>query len=943
MPSHVPAIAERLAWEGALSLQSTVACGAALALLAAWSLWRERLAVGDGWVIGLFFCRMAAFACALWMIAGPTQLRIERRTSPQSIAVFADGSESMDVVDPPDAISTARWTLASQSPGTATAAGDCDRLELALGVAISQGQQCLQTVGEHGSVEQLRKDFGKVRTTIARAADHSMSVASQVDESSFSERALKIGELLSDDVREACDRVTTLLDSSDKSATGDSLAGEVDQLLASLTSARQRASVLSDDLMEHYASSLSENRMTADTITRREWAGRALDAFEAKLTDDLKETVGVRRFRFDAATTPLGTERSWSQSLQDTSPAIQAASNSVNSMSATATNLSDVLRQVAAIGADESVRLAIILSDGRHNAAEESSPQDVAAALGDVPLYIVPIGNTVQVRDLLLHRVEAPTAVNEGDSAVIEAVVTATGCDGERSALVLRHDGQEVDRKPLAFAGDQVDLRVRFDVPATELGWQEYLVEVEAVDDEANPANNFMPASFEVVQDKIRVLLADGIGRWEYRYLNQLFRRETHVEFEELLFLPRLHGTGALAQRPQFPRDVEGWAKYDVVILGDVGPDQLSADSQAALDDFVRTRGGRLIVIAGREAMPAAFQDQPLMTLLPVERTRVAGGETGYGLELTDEGQFNSALMIADDAMHSREAWQEIYRRFPVYTLSEYSRPKPTARTLIQASPQAAGAVRSSSDAGEVEHAFLSWHRVGAGRVAYVAAPETFRLRFRRGDRMYHRFWGQFLRWMTATETGSGSDLVRLQTDQSQYAENEVVEITVWLKDGQGRPLAGESIEAEAKTFDAESTFASLKADAEAPGRYHGSISGLPAGAYQIAVRGKVIETLMPADVTSPVQATITVRAGDSVEMLNTQCNRALLEQLAQITGGQVIPPTAIGEVVELASFTPQETERVERTLLWNRWRYLVVIAGCLITEWIVRKSKGLV
>ena len=117
----------------------------------------------------------------------------------------------------------------------------------------------------------------------------------------------------------------------------------------------------------------------------------------------------------------------------------------------------------------------------------------------------------------------------------------------------------------------------------------------------------------------------------------------------------------------------------------------------------------------------------------------------------------------------------------------------------------------------------------------------------------------------------------------------------------------------------------------------------MPAGAYQIAVQGKVIETLLSAAATSPVQATITVRAGGSAEMLNTQCNRALLEQLAKITGGQVIHPTAIGEVVELASFTPQETERVERTPLWNRWRYLAIIAGCLITEWIVRKSKGLV
>ena len=67
------------------------------------------------------------------------------------------------------------------------------------------------------------------------------------------------------------------------------------------------------------------------------------------------------------------------------------------------------------------------------------------------------------------------------------------------------------------------------------------------------------------------------MARWEYRYLNQLFRRDQHVEFDELLFFPRVHGTGKLAERPKFPQDVEGWARYDVVILGDISPQQLPA------------------------------------------------------------------------------------------------------------------------------------------------------------------------------------------------------------------------------------------------------------------------------------------------------------------------------------------------------------------------------
>jgi hypothetical protein len=67
------------------------------------------------------------------------------------------------------------------------------------------------------------------------------------------------------------------------------------------------------------------------------------------------------------------------------------------------------------------------------------------------------------------------------------------------------------------------------------------------------------------------------------------------------------------------------------------------------------------------------------------------------------------------------------------------------------------------------------------------------------------------------------------------------------------------------------------------------------------------------------------------------------LEQLAQMTGGQVIPPTAVGEVLELASFTPDVKEQTQSTPLWNRWSNIVLVLGCLFTEWIVRKAKGLV
>jgi len=117
----------------------------------------------------------------------------------------------------------------------------------------------------------------------------------------------------------------------------------------------------------------------------------------------------------------------------------------------------------------------------------------------------------------------------------------------------------------------------------------------------------------------------------------------------------------------------------------------------------------------------------------------------------------------------------------------------------------------------------------------------------------------------------------------------------------------------------------------------------LPAGAYEIVVNGTVVDELLSTtDDQSPIRSRISVDAGDNLELLDTRCNRALLEQIAELTGGQTIPPTALAEVLQLASLSPEVHETVRRTPLWNRWMNLWIVLGCLTVEWIVRKRKGL-
>ena len=305
------------------------------------------------------------------------------------------------------------------------------------------------------------------------------------------------------------------------------------------------------------------------------------------------------------------------------------------------------------------------------------------------------------------------------------------------------------------------DGRVSFQWKGLIPGRHTLQVRILPVPRELTLDNNQAQVEVEVMEDVIKVLVADDLPRWEFRYLVNLFKRDKHVAFEQLLFEPN---DDALRQAPpSFPRDMAGWTKYRVVILGDVSPSQLLPAQQEMLRKYVAEEGGNLIVIAGQTAMPAAFDGQPLGAMIPATASSEPSNPTlPFSLLVTAEGSSAVPTQLDDDPLASERIWREMSAKLPIYNLSSISKPKPTAHVLI-----AATTPRRSTE----EEAFLSWQYVGLGRVIYVAAPVTYQLRYQNGDLYHHRFWGQLLRWAIAREMSSGSKTVRLLTDKTTYTQ----------------------------------------------------------------------------------------------------------------------------------------------------------------------------
>lgn len=679
----------------------------------------------------------------------------------------------------------------------------------------------------------------------------------------------------------------------------------------------------------------STSMQIKDPVARIEHAKAVLKNEQLKLLPSLFEAFDIEPFTFGQALAALdnpgrpalrGAELqtaqrfSWIDSL--------TASNS-------ATALGDALREILNRKRGQPLAGVFLLTDGANNSGSEPRAAAELFKQEGVPLYTYGVGARAP-RDIIVANVLGPDVAFLKDEVAVTVRVRSQGLQGQTGTLALRLGTGVVATASLVFSNNMEDLAVPLKFTPQAAGDFELLASIEPRSDEAVRDNNSQSHRLRVIDQKIKVLLADQSPRWEFRYLQAMLLRDRRVALKCFLAegdpaISRGENTPYLVQ---FPASKEELFKYDLVILGDLNPRTISLNQIDLLNQHVSDFGGALIMIAGRRYAPTAYRNTALQKLLPIDLSSAAQDLTMQRVQdftpaatrptyvaLTSAGRASPMLRLSEDDEENVRLWKEMS---PLYWTFAASRAKPAAEVLLVNSD----AGREGRVSYTAAKPLLVTHRYGLGQVLFVGTDNTWRWRKNIGDRHYTTFWGQIVQRLSLARMLGSSKRTQLTTDRQQYRVGDRVSIYGRLYgigfDPRREPVINGFLQVEpGENAPAEVTLRGLP---DQPGLYRGEFVAVAPGRYRFWVEH---------DPAAAIDVTV---VEPRFEFGETAMNEPLLREIARISGGAFFGEEDLPKVPQTIR---QQTERVRSPLeveLWSSPLYFLLLLGVVSTEWILRK-----
>lgn len=591
----------------------------------------------------------------------------------------------------------------------------------------------------------------------------------------------------------------------------------------------------------------------------------------------------------------------------------------------------------------------ILMTDGAQRAVApfDLAPQSVARRFQDiqVPVFPVPFGESDVAEsglDIAVDDLAVDDLVFVRNSVPVDATIRVSGAEGRQFSVQLlvedRTARTELQDGNLVVAPAVPGARPSVEVTATKStqtipvslsyvpelpGEYRIAVRVTPLDDELRTANN-----------QRETLLTVQKGGLSVKYFD--------TTRDEIVFVPEVNSaakvqldfqwvrTGEFANRTKIDQADFEKDRYDVYIIGDVPAKVFSKEDLRLLAQRVEEGAGFLMTGGFYSFSLGGYAGTPLESILPVLLDpREVQGEGEIATDLHYERDLQMVPAETGVRQHyvmrlSNSDNDAAWKRLPPLLSANKLRKK---NALVEVLAQSTDGVP-----------LLFAMQTGRSRSMAFASHSTWRWWMHDFRDEHQRFWRQLILWLAHKELDTDQP-VWVRVSPRNFNPGTAVPIEFGARDEEGNSLEDVDFSAHVEAPDGSKTpIAALSSGDRSFGDFKATAEP---GIYRVVVSAKKDGQIIPGTATTR----FLVDSRDP-ELDNPAADPALLQGLAQQTGGRVIPAEEFDAFLEqlIAAGPPNlSLTQITRVTLWDNWWYLTAFVIAMTAEWFVRKRRGLV
>lgn len=575
----------------------------------------------------------------------------------------------------------------------------------------------------------------------------------------------------------------------------------------------------------------------------------------------------------------------------------------------------------------------VVVSDG-------ADTGDGSAAMPPgAPVHTIGVGTPMVARDRELLGVTVGQMAVRASVAELAVTVVSHGFGTEPFEVRVLENGRPSRVISVTPPRDGAVVREVVSVSPDPTQSTVYSVEIPVDPAEVVPENNRRSVLAAPAGRPRRVLLVEGAPGYEHAFLKRVLSDDAGVTVDAVIQKGQndrgertfyIQGdTAEIVELDEgFPTTREALFTYDAVILANVEPASLRPSQVEMTIAFVSERGGGLLVMGARSFDGPGLGRSALATLLPLQPSGRAGAAVRLSSEvsvphqaiLTTEGLGHPVMRLGETQPETRRRWAAAPTVGRVATVGAA---RPGATVL-------ATARRDGADGGTP---LLAVQRFGRGRTMVFTGEASWRWKMLAPstDDHYDRFWRQTARWLAADTP----EQIVMRAEGGRL-EGDPLRFDVSVADAAFMPVTVAAVRLRIRDPQGTVTESSAVPVPGEPGRYTVEVAGRGGGVYQVAA----IADQGGVELGRAEMAVLT--GGADIELTDPRRHDAVLQRIADTSGGQFLLPDDIDTLTEVLREAVLEPGPPVAHDLWHTvWSFLLV-AGLVSVEWGLRRRWGL-